>query len=65
MSREVRLGLVGATTTLGQEIASVLVDQPDLVLSELRAFADSGSGEEDADFDSEVMMALPSAPGTD
>ena len=63
MSRDVRLGLVGATTTLGHEIASVLVDEPDLVLAELRAFADFEPGEEGAEFDPEAMMALPSAPG--
>ena len=63
MSRDVRLGLVGATTTLGQEIASVLVDEPELVLAELRAFADFEPGEEGAEFDPEVMLALPSAPG--
>ena len=61
MSREVRLGLVGATTTLGQEIASVLVDQADLTLAELRAFADSGNDDEFGEF--EGLMPLPSSPG--
>ncbi|MEE3329174.1 MAG: Asd/ArgC dimerization domain-containing protein [Myxococcota bacterium] len=58
-----RLGLVGATTTLGQEIASVLVDEPDLILTELRAFADSEVGDDALEYESESVMGLPSGPG--
>lgn len=35
MSRSVRIGRVGATTTLGQEIASVLADESDLAQNAL------------------------------
>lgn len=46
MSDPLRIGLVGAGTMLGQEIAELLVEQADLTFAELRAF-----GEKESSFD--------------
>ena len=59
MGQGVRIGLVGAATTLGREIASVLADESDLAVAELRAFGEFESEEPGFD-DYESPMDLRS-----
>ena len=54
MGPSVRIGLVGATTTLGREIASVLADGSELAVAELRAFSEDES--EFDDFESPLDL---------
>lgn len=56
MSRSVRIGLVGATTALGQEIGSALADESDLDVAELRAFADAESEDQESDYESVMNL---------
>ncbi|MFP6638802.1 MAG: Asd/ArgC dimerization domain-containing protein [Myxococcota bacterium] len=55
MSRAPRIGLVGATSMLGREVAASLADQSVLQLGELRAFGSETSFCEDLEFGEDLI----------